>query len=341
MLAGQLAGFFIFGYLLIQATDRLVVELRGLSSVTRIGKFGLTAFILAFATSLPELVVGIASALEGRPSLSLGNILGSNIANISLVVGGAAIIGGSVKVMGEFLRRDLFSAFLAGSLPLLLLIDGVLSRTDALVLFAVYVWFTTTALRKTSEELASYQESGTPLWHRVILKFNQRAVRKHSLWMGLWILVLLFSAEMLVKMSVSLAGSMGIPVILVGLFFISIGTTLPEFAFEVRALRSGEPAMIFGNLIGSIVANSTLIIGLVALIRPIQLDGGFQPYLLATAAFVILFGLFWVFVSTKRTLERWEGVLLLLVYLLFAYFEFSRINGHDIFAVLRQLTSPF
>lgn len=337
MLSGQLALLVIFGYLLIRATDRLVSELRDLSHVTKIGKFGLTAFLLAFATSLPELVVGIASALEGRPSLSLGNVLGSNIANISLVVGGTAIVGGSVKVMGEFLRKDLFSAFLAGSLPLLLLMDSRLSRTDALVLFAVYLWFTTTALRQKSDDLAHFQESGTPLWHRVLLKFSQRAARRHIVYMFFWILVLVFSAEVLVKVSLTLAGAMGIPVILMGLFFISIGTTLPEFAFEVRAIRAGEPAMIFGNLLGSIVANSTLIIGMVALIRPITLDGGFKPYLVATVAFVVIFGLFWMFVASKRLLERWEGVLLFLVYILFAVFEFSRINGYDLARVLQRL----
>ena len=341
MLSGQFALLFIFGFLLIKATDQLVNELRDISQITHIGKFGLTAFLIAFATSLPELVVGIVSALEGRPTLSLGNVLGSNIADIALVMGGAAIVGGSIRVLGEFLRRDFFSTFLAGSMPLLLLVNGELSRIDAVVLLAVYVWYTYTVLAGKTGKLAQYQKTEHPFLQRLFLRLNQDKAKRHYARLIFWTAVLLLSADMLVRSSVFLAGALGIPIILIGLFFVAVGTSLPEFAFELRAVRSGETAMVFGNLLGSVVANSTLILGLTALISPIHLDGGFQPYLLATVAFVVTFAMFWIFVSTKRTLERWEGVLLLLVYLLFAYFEFSRIDGHDIFAVLRQLTEPF
>jgi cation:H+ antiporter len=290
MVSGYLALLVIFAYLLIQATDHLVDELRDIARITKIGKFGLTAFLLAFATSLPELVVGIASAIEKRPILSLGNVLGSNIADVSLVMGGVAVVGGSFKVLGEFLKRDLFSTFLAGSLPLLLLVDGGLS---------------------------------------------------HYAWLIFWVVLLVFSADMLVRISSLFAGALGIPVILIGIFFVAVGTSLPEFAFELKAMRSEETAMVFGDLLGSVVANSTLVLGVTALIHPIFLDGGFQPYLLATVAFVVIFGLFWFFVSTKRILERWEGVLLLLVYVLFAILEFSRVNGYELLDVIRGLTTPF
>jgi cation:H+ antiporter len=341
MLAGYLALLIVFAYLLVQATSHLVDKLRDIAKITKLGKFGLTAFLLAFATSLPELVVGIASAFEGRPTLSLGNVLGSNIADISLVMGGVAIVGGSIRVLGEFLRRDLFSTFLAGSLPLLLLIDSRLSRVDALILLAVYVWFTYTVLAEKTEELAGFQETESSLMHRVFLRLKQSEVKRHYVWLLFWIAVLIFSADMLVRFSVMFAGMLGIPVILIGIFFIAVGTSLPEFAFELRARRSGETAMVFGDLLGSVVANSTLVLGITSLVRPIQLDGGFKPYLLATVAFVVIFGLFWLFVSTKKTLERWEGILLFFVYLLFAFFEFSRINGYDILDVIRGLTAPF
>lgn len=327
MLAGNVALLIIFGYLLIKATTHLVDELRDIAQITKMEKYGLTAFLLAFATSLPELIVGVAAALEGRPTLSLGNVLGSNIADISFVMGGIAIVGGSVRVLGEFLRRDLFSAFLAGSLPLLLLIDSSLSRIDAVVLLSVYFWFTYTVLGKKTEEIAEYQESDIPFMQKVFLRLRQDGVKKHYFWLFFWVAMLLFSADMLVRVSINVAGDLGVPVILIGMFFIALGTSLPEFAFELRALKSHETAMVFGDLLGSIVANSTLVLGITALIKPIILDGGFTPYLLATVTFVVLFGLFWIFTSTQKILERWEGVLLLLVYLLFIYFEFSRIRG--------------
>lgn len=341
MLVGYLALFVISVYLLVQATDHLVDKLRDIAQITKIGKFGLTAFILAFATSLPELVVGVAAALEGRPILSLGNVLGSNIADISLVMGGVAVVGGSIRVLGEFLKKDLFSTFLAGSLPLLLLIDGELSRVDALVLLAVYFWFIYTVLAEKTEELAEFQETESSLMHKVFLRLRKGETKRHFAWLFFWVAVLIFSADMLVRVSSLFAETLGIPVILIGIFFVAMGTSLPEFAFELRANRSKETAMVFGDLLGSIVANSTLVLGITSLIRPIQLDGGFQPYLLATAAFVVIFGLFWLFVSTKHVLERWEGVLLLIVYLLFAFFEFSRIDGYDVLEIVEGLTTPF
>jgi cation:H+ antiporter len=338
MIAVQLILLIVFAFFLVKATEHLVGEVRDISQITHLGKYGLTAFLLAFATSLPELVVGIASAIEGRPQLALGNVLGSNIADISLVMGGVAIVGGSIRVIGEFLKRDLFSTFLAGSLPLLLLVDGSLSRIDGLILLVVYIWFTYTVLAEKTEELAEYQEQQQQkITHRIFVRLKQTEARRHYFWLLFWAAVLIFSADMLVRISTSFAGDLGIPVILIGMFFIAMGTSLPEFAFELKAMRSGETAMIFGDLLGSVVANSTLILGITSIINPIQLDGGFTPYLLATVAFVVLFGLFWMFTSTKRTIERWEGVLLLLVYILFAYFEFSRINGYGVLGMLSNL----
>ena len=133
----QLLLLIFFSLVLIKATDILTESLRGLAAVTKVGKFAITSLLLAFATSIPELVVGVTSALEGQSSLALGAIIGSNIADISLVIGGAALIGGSFSVVGEFLKIDIFSVFLAGVMPLMLLIDGRLSHVDGLILLSI------------------------------------------------------------------------------------------------------------------------------------------------------------------------------------------------------------
>jgi len=132
---------------------------------------------------------------------------------------------------------------------------------------------------------------------------------------------LLFSADMIVQFSLKLALVLNVPVIVVGLVLVSIGTTLPELALEIEAIRKHQSEMVFGNLLGSIVANSTLVVGTVVLISPITIKG-FDEYLLATLVFIIAFGLFYFFVRTKRRLERWEGLVLLIVYLLFFLAEF-------------------
>ncbi len=143
-------------FLLVKSTEMLIGVLRHLAKFGGVGKFGLTAFLLALATSLPELVVGIVSALEGDPTIALGNVLGSNIADLSIVIGGVALFGGGIVVKGKFIQRDLFLSFLAGSLPLLMLIDGRLTRWDGLVLLMVYVVYVIAVLgereRKLGEE---------------------------------------------------------------------------------------------------------------------------------------------------------------------------------------------
>jgi cation:H+ antiporter len=109
--------------------------------------------------------------------------------------------------------------------------------------------------------------------------------------------------------------------LLVGLFLVAIGTSLPELAFELKAIREKEPGMVFGDLLGSVVANGTLIIGITSLISPIKIQA-FNEYLLATAAFVVIFGVFYLFIRTKKKLERWEGAVLLGAYVIFILLEF-------------------
>src|SRR3990167_6383468 len=138
MLAVKLVLLFLFSYLLIKAVDALILSVNKLAEISRLGKFTVSALILALATSLPELVVGATSALSGNSRMALGIVLGSNIADISLVIGGAAVFGGSFSVAGAWLKLDIFSVFLAGALPLVLLLDNYLSRNDGLVLLLVF-----------------------------------------------------------------------------------------------------------------------------------------------------------------------------------------------------------
>ena len=301
-----------FSYLLIKAADILVVHLKRLSTTTHLGKFALTAFILALATSLPELFVGIAAALENKSNLALGSMIGSNIADLSLVIGGTALIAGNLNVVDDFIKKDVFYAFLAGSLPLLLLLDNNLSRVDGLILLVVYCWYLITVFKVKKKE---------GLFDGILGKLMKKETETEITWFFLGVVLLIFSADMLVKISGQIARSFQIPLLLIGLFLVAVGTSLPEFSVGLRAARRKQTSMVFGNLLGSVVANSSLILGIVALISPIKVFY-LSEYLRATIAFVLIFTLFYLFVRTKRKLERWEGGLLFLSYLLFALIEF-------------------
>ncbi|MBU2051843.1 sodium:calcium antiporter [Patescibacteria group bacterium] len=311
-----------FSVLLIKATDIISESLNHLSRITRMGKFAITSFLLAFATSVPELVVGITAALEGRPSLSLGVVLGSNIANLSLVIGSAALIGGSLSVAGQWFKFDIFSVFLAGTMPLILLLDKTLSRSDGLILVMIYGIYNYGILMGKKRLVPPV--SGR--FKLLILK-NQLANKKMDrwlIWLFFWTAVLIFSANMIVNAAINFSHLLGAPVLLVGMFLVAVGATLPELTFEARAIKKHQAGMVLGNLTGSIVVNSTLILGLVSLIKPIKLDNGLNEYLLAAAAFGVMFLLFWLFIRSKKKLERWEGLALVMAYLLFVFLELRK-----------------
>lgn len=319
----QIASLIIFCFLLIKATDITIGALNRLSRSLKIGSFALTAFLLALATSFPELFVSLASAFEGKPNLALGVVIGSNIANLSLVIGGTALVGGTIPVVGEFLKKDLFHTFLSGAIPLILLLDKQLSAVDGIILILIYLAYNYTILRRRPN-LAQIQEGG--IVRKILHHLGQKQTEKQLAWLFIGMALIFFSADMVVKMASSVAAELMLPTLLIGLVVVAVGATLPELTFGIKAVRQHKIAMIFGNLLGSVVANSTLILGLTVLIKPIQLDGGLRSYLVATVSFLIIFNLFWLFVRTKRKLERWEGLILLAVYLAFIVIEFWQLQ---------------
>ena len=320
-IAISLAAIAFFSFILIKSADLTVVSLKFISSRTKTGLFALSALVLAVGTSLPELSVAFTSAMEGSSNLSLGVVLGSNIANISLVAGAAAMFAGKVTVTKNYLKRDALIALVASIAPMLLILDGGLSRVDGLVLLAIYASYASSFFKKQYQMIAKGALSETA-FHSMLRKFsftdskNSREYGK--LFVG--IALLLFSSNMIVRFSKLFATEAGIPVFLVGLFILAIGTSLPELAFSFRSLKDKEPSMFLGNLLGSTIANSTLIIGVATVLSPLEVRA-INEYITAVVASVIIYGVFWFFIRTKRELARAEAAILLILYAAFVVVE--------------------
>jgi cation:H+ antiporter len=309
---------------LIKAADMVIVAIRRISKVTQTGVFAMSALILAIGTSFPELFVGITSALEGASVLTLGVVIGSNIANISLVAGMSALIAGRIRVHENYLKHDVWIALFAGILPLLLVLDRTLGKVDGLILLAVYFAYTTGFFKKRYIQIGKEQQEEQSFTYRLFRKFNHidGSQRKEFGKMFLGVALLLFSADAIVKLSLSLATSMSIPIFVIGLIVLAVGTSLPEFAFSIRSIEEREPSMFFGNLLGSTIANSTLIVGLAAVISPMKVVA-VNEYFLAMITFVAVFLTFWYFIRSKHRLDRWESALLLVLYISFLILEFK------------------
>lgn len=315
-------GIIALSFILIKSADFIVISLKKLSLHSKASTFTLSAILLALATSFPELSVAITSSLDKSSGLSFGNVLGANIANISLVVGAATLITGKVKVHGSFLKEDVFFALLFGLTPLIMILDKTLGRVDGLVLILFYLAYATGFFTERRKALVrEHMTESLPLrFFRKIEQLNG-SVSKDLAKLFAGVAVLLLSANMIVQLAQNLAAILNIPLFLIGLILISLGTTLPELAFSIRSLEDNEPTMFFGNALGSVIANSTLILGTAALIYPIQITG-FSQYLIAIISFIVIFLTFWLFIRTKMMLTRLEGGILLALYIIFATLEF-------------------
>lgn len=314
----------VFSFLLIKSADIVLLAVKRLGDQTRIGRYALSAIILAIGTSFPEMSVGITSAVQGVPLLSFGDVIGSNIANISLVLGIAGLSAGSIYVRGKLLKRDVWIALVSGVAPLILLSDGAITRPDAVMLLGIYVAYSFGFFKARYVELGREFEVDRELYRflRSLKQFDLKSSKSRNvlrLFAGLLLLVI--SAAVIVRISMLLAMNLGLPIFAVGLIMVAIGTSLPELAFSFRALKDHEPGMFFGNILGSTIANSTLIVGVVAIIEPIR-NTEESSFLIAGVAFVLMSVMLWFFARTKRRIDWWEALLMLVLYVSFVAAEF-------------------
>jgi len=322
MIVGLIFVILVFSFILIKAADLVIISIRRLSREARASVFAVSAVILALGTSLPEFFVGLTSALEGTPNLAFGVVLGSNIANIALIGGLSAFIVGKVFIHGEYLKKDVWVSLFATSVPLFLALDGSISRVDALILLMLYLAYATGFFRRRFQEIGREQAEEGFIFRFVREFKNLKSIKTKEfgrLFLGL--ALLLFSSDMIVRLSVELANQANIPLFLVGLVLLAVGTSLPELVFSIRSLENHQPSMFFGNILGSNIANSTFIIGVTTLISPLGLVD-FKDYIVGIATFFLIFISFYLFIKSKNRLDRWESAVLLFLYFLFVLLEF-------------------
>lgn len=264
---------------------------------------GLT--IVALGTGSPEFVLSVQAAAGGNGGIAVGNVLGSNISNIALVLGVAALVR-PMAVQARLVRREVPVMILATFALAALLWDGGLSRLDGAALLAgavAYVAFAYLGARS----------GDTPV---VVEEFDAAIERERSLLVelvlvGVGLGALLLGATVLLRGAVALASELGVSEVVVGLTVIAIGTSLPELATSVTAARRRQADVAFGNAIGSNVVNILAVLGTAALVRPIDASG-LRP--LDVAVFLMSAVLVLPLMARGSVLNRWEGGALLAGY---------------------------
>jgi len=301
--------FLISCIFLVLSGGWLVKLLVKIAAHLRLGKFVVGFILMAFATSIPELFVGINSALAENPSLSLGNVIGSNIVTLSLVMGIATLLGRGIKVKSTNIKTDCTMMLIISSIPVcLMLFDQDLSRFDGLILVSIFLFYIIHLIKERRRK--------TPF---------EKYERKHFIInIFLFILgvgVLFLSAHFVVEYGTKLAIELHLPEIMIGLFFIAIGTSLPELVFEIRAVLARKADLALGDAMGSVVCNSTLVLGVTALICPIT--GRFDIFLTSAMFMVFVAFLFTMLIRRKSCLTVRDAIILIFLYILFIFFEFS------------------
>jgi len=274
----------------------------GIAQKLRVPSLVIGLTVVAYGTSAPELVVGIGAALEGRGGIAFGNAVGSNIANLALILGMTALIA-PPKVDANLTRRDLPALALGALAVPLLLLDGTIGRLEgaALVVAALgYTFLTFRATRASAVADAVVPRDSTAKLVGLIV---------------LGLLGLLAGGHWLVDGASNLARRVGVPERVVGLTIVAIGTSVPELATSIVAARRGAADIAIGNVIGSNIFNVFLILGASALARPLSVS--LAEAKLDVIALVVITLVACGFLRTARTMRRAEGAILLVGYLVF------------------------
>lgn len=264
--------------------------------------------LVVIASILPETVVSVLSAVRGVPALGLGTLLGSNVADLALVFGMVAMFSPRpLRVESAFVKKDhLYLGFLA--LPVLLGFTGRYSRLDGALLVIASVFFLYLMLGRTT---------GTG---RTRGALNGGTLAKSIAVLLAALAVLALAAYYAVVYAVMLAGGLGVTPALVGLLVVAVGTTLPELLFSLRAARGRHITLALGDILGTVIADATLVLGIMALISPFS----FNPRLvILTGFFMLLAGIFSLsLLRSGRALTRSEGAMLCAFYGVFVAAEF-------------------
>ena len=301
--------------LLVFGGDFLVKASVGLSFKLSISKMVIGMTVVSFATSAPELLVSLQAALDGSPAIAINNVIGSNIANIGLVLGVTALIG-PIVVSKDFYKLN-WPVMMLFSLVIFYFLqnDNQLTNTEGITLFLGLVVFLIVLIKSAKEDDSDSDE--------VDDKLAKIGYGKIFFWLLIGAVALYFGSDLLVKGAKDLAESVGVSEGVISITMIAIGTSVPELAASVIAAVKGEKAISLGNLIGSNIFNVASVLGLTSIIKTIPVT---EPqiltrdiYWMLAFAFVILP---LVFIPEKFKLTRLKGAVLFLGYCVFIFLAF-------------------
>ncbi len=304
---------FIGLLLLVVGGEFLVRSSVGLSFKLNLSRMVIGLTVVSFATSAPELLVSVQAAINDSPEIALGNVIGSNIANIGLVMGITAIIG-ALMIDRDFFRLNWpVMMFFSVLLYYFMYTENEINRTEGLafvILLSIYLFYLIKRSRGSKGNLPAEVDE----------KLQDVSYFKIVIWLLIGGSGLYFGSELLVSGAVSLAEKLGVSNRVIGMTMIAVGTSIPELAASVVSALKGEKALSLGNLIGSNIFNIAAVLGITAAILPIPVNSSEilsqdMVWMLGIAAILLPLGL----IAPSMKISRYKGFLLFAFYLSFIY----------------------
>jgi cation:H+ antiporter len=306
ILLGSFALLALAGKWMIDAMSRIGVCLK-------LKEFVLAFFVVGIGATIPNLIIGIVAAANKIPELSFGDVVGSNIFDISIVIGLAALISrGGLSSNSRTVQGSAIFVVIIALLPLLLVFDGELSRLDGILLLTTFIIYTFW--------LFSKKDRFTKVYENCPQKFKWFEIAKDIIIILIGLTMLLVGGQGIVKSANYLYQQTNLPLGLIGIFIVAIGTCMPETVFSLSAAKKGQDWMILGNQMGNVAITSTFILGIVSLISPIVITD-FSPFAIARIFLIIAVVAFFIFAKTSQKITKIEGIILIAVYMAFLITE--------------------
>ena len=308
-LAAIIAGFVI----LVWSADKFVEGAASTAKHLGMPSLLIGILIVGFGTSAPEMVVSAIAAMEGNPTLALGNALGSNIVNIALILGVTAIVA-PITVNSKIVKKEIPLLLLIVLASGYLLLDNKLTLVEGIVLisgfFTLIAWSIVSAFRGRGDALEAEMDNEL-IEHEMTLKAG-------IIWLIIGLLLLIASSRLLVWGAVGIAHEFGVSDLIIGLTIVALGTSLPELAASVIAARKGEHDIAIGNIVGSNMFNILAVIGIATIIAPMNgipvevLNRDWIVMLVLTIALLVMaYG----FRNKEGKITRFEGTILIICYI--------------------------
>jgi len=300
--------------ILFWAGRELVTALERMARFLDLREFVVAFFVMAIAGAIPNFFVGISSIRHGIPQLSFGDIVGGNVVDLTIAVALAALVAKGLPAQSRTVQTTSIFTICIAILPLVLILDGVLGRGDGILLISTFVFYTAWLFSKKERFTRIYDNDKAPLvkGFRVFMRDLGKII--------LGVIILSLAAEGIIVSAALLAENLNLSLALIGILIVGLGNALPETYFAIASARAGDTWMILGNLMGSVIIPSTLVLGMVALISPIEIVD-FSPFAIGRFFLIIAAVFFLYFIRTERKITKREAMLLLLIYVIFVISE--------------------